>query len=196
MLMRVIAGIAKGVVLRSPKGACVRPATDRVKESLFGALGDRVEGARVLDLFAGSGSVGIEALSRGAVHCTFFDNNAMCLRAIRENLAKTRLEKRATVVRGNALKIKKILVVAEGDIDLAFVDPPYALTRQMDVGSPVGQLLLGMCEGAFLRDRALVVVEHSTSSSVPDHLAKLDLYDRRRYGDTTISIFERQSTAV
>jgi len=189
--MRVIAGTAKGITLRSPKGSSIRPATDRVKESLFGTLGDAVCEARVLDLFAGTGSVGIEALSRGAAHCTFVDGNVRCLDAIRQNLGKTGLAGRASVRRGNALRAAKLASPSPDGFDLVFVDPPYALSDVMDERSPIGRLLLEMGEGAFLARGALVVVEHRTSSAAPDEIGALALSDRRRYGGTTISIYEK-----
>ncbi len=110
--MRVISGTAKGRTLKSP-GAATRPITDRVKENLFNVLGARIVGANALDLFAGAGSVGIEALSRGARHCAFVEKDNAALRAIKENLELTRLTERATVVREDVFRfIRRHNVIA------------------------------------------------------------------------------------
>lgn len=121
--MRVIAGEAKGRRLVAPRGATTRPATDRVRESIFGTLGSRCEGARALDLFAGSGALGVEALSRGAASATFVERDAAAVEAIRRNLATTGFGDRATIVRGDA---SAVLRVTTERYELVFVDPPYA----------------------------------------------------------------------
>lgn len=123
--MRVIAGEAKGRRLVTPPGAATRSATDRVRESLFGILEPRIEGARVLDLFAGAGTLGIEALSRGAEHATFVERSPAALAAIRTNLEATGLRDRARVVRSDVLAF---VTGADpyGPYDLAFCDPPFA----------------------------------------------------------------------
>jgi 16S rRNA (guanine966-N2)-methyltransferase len=119
--MRVIAGSAGGVRLaRVPAGT--RPLSDRAREGLFSSLGDRVPGARCADLFAGTGAVGIEALSRGAASCLFVDGGGAAIRAVRENLARTGLEAQSRVVRADALRAVER---ERGPFDLAFLDPPY-----------------------------------------------------------------------
>jgi 16S rRNA (guanine966-N2)-methyltransferase len=125
--MRVVAGTARGRTLVAPPGSRTRPTTDRVREAIFNALASRggVEGARVLDLFAGSGALGVEALSRGAAHATFVDRDHQARRAIARNLAACGFEDRATVV---PVPVERWLgALAAGDrYDLAFCDPPYA----------------------------------------------------------------------
>src|SRR4029077_8486994 len=121
--MRVIAGTARGTPLRTPRDRLTRPITDRVKETLFDILGASVADARVLDLYAGSGAIGIEALSRGADHATFVERGAPALTALRQNLERTRLSDRATVV---ALDVLAFLGRGEDRAwDLAVLDPPY-----------------------------------------------------------------------
>src|SRR4051812_34670940 len=122
--MRVVAGSARGRRLRSPAGASTRPTADRVREATFNALSslDAIDGAVVVDLFAGSGALGIEALSRGAEHVTFVDNDPKAIAVVRDNLAVTGLSDRATVVRGDALRQLPMV----GAVDLALLDPPYA----------------------------------------------------------------------
>ena len=121
--MRVIAGTAKGARLASvPDGT--RPLSDRAREGLFSSLGHAVLDARVLDLFAGTGAVGIEALSRGAAHATFVDSAPKAIAVIRENLRRTGLADRATVVRSD---VRRGLASREGAFDVVFLDPPYAI---------------------------------------------------------------------
>ncbi|HEX2026030.1 MAG TPA: RsmD family RNA methyltransferase [Actinomycetota bacterium] len=121
--MRVIAGSAKGVRL-APVPAGIRPLSDRAREGLFSSLGGSVEGQAWADLFAGTGAVGIEALSRGAGSCLFVDSSAHAVRTIRENLDRTGLGHRARVIRADA---DRGLLRAEGPLDTVFLDPPYRL---------------------------------------------------------------------
>ena len=121
--MRVIAGEAKGRPLVAAKGGGTRSATDRIRETLFAILAQRVEGARVLDLFAGAGTLGIEALSRGADHATFVERAPEALAALRRNLATTKYDDRALVVRSDVLGF---LAGDIGRYDLVFCDPPFA----------------------------------------------------------------------
>lgn len=136
--MRVVAGSLGGRKLVAPEGFATRPTTDRVREAVFNSLGSLgvVEGAIVADLFAGSGAVGIEALSRGAEHCTFVETDRAALRALESNLASLGLESRSRVLRGDAL------VVAAGlDVDLVLADPPYDFDGW---GELLGQVTAGM----------------------------------------------------
>ena len=173
--VRVIAGRFGGRRLRAPRGARTRPTADRVRESLFGVLGE-VEGARVLDLFAGSGALGIEALSRGAAEATFVDSSPAALRAVRDNL--TALEQEAEVRRADARAFIRSARKAGRQYDLVFLDPPYrraaALAGQLDRELP-----------AILAPDARVAVE--TGRHAPLDLA-LPLVDERRYGETIIRI--------
>ena len=121
--MRVIAGEAKGRTLVAAKGGGTRSATDRIRETLFAILAGRVEGARVLDLFAGAGTLGIEALSRGAAHATFVERAPEALTALRRNLATTKYDDRALVARSDVIAF---LAAESGGYDLVFCDPPFA----------------------------------------------------------------------
>lgn len=144
--MRVIAGEAKGRRLVVPKGGVTRAATDRIRETLFGILTPYLAGADVLDLFAGAGSLGIEALSRGAVHATFVEQSAAAVAAIKTNLETTGLGGRATVVRADALAYLAGPVRA----DIAFCDPPFA-----DVALHGAVLAAVSCPGRLVVARAL-----------------------------------------
>lgn len=124
--MRVVAGSAGGVRL-APVPPGTRPLSDRAREGLFSSLGDAVPAARCVDLFAGTGAVGIEALSRGASSCLFVDSSATAVRTIQENLSRTGLDARGRVIRAGA---DRALATAEDAVDLAFLDPPYRLAGE------------------------------------------------------------------
>jgi 16S rRNA (guanine966-N2)-methyltransferase len=176
--VRVIAGRFGGRRLSAPRGARTRPTSDRVREALFSVLGD-LEGARVLDLFAGSGALGIEALSRGAAEATFVDSAPVALRALRDNLTALEIGTDAAEVRrADARGFLRSARKAGREYDLVFLDPPYrraaALARELDRDLP-----------AVLSPGARVAVE--TGRQAPLDLA-LPLLDERRYGDTLIRI--------
>ena len=169
--MRVVAGIYGGRTLRAPAGSATRPTSDRVREALFSILGDRVTEAAVLDLYAGSGALGIEALSRGAASATFVDSAPKAITALKGNLAALGIT--ATVHRAEATKW---LRSAEAQYDLVFLDPPYREAARL------GPALSGLLPGG-----ALVVTE--SDRRAPLELS-LPLTDERRYGDTLIRIHD------
>ena len=174
--MRVIAGRYRGRRLQAPPGDATRPTSDRVREALFSVLAARVSGARVLDLFAGSGALGIEALSRGAAEATFVDTAPAALRAIRANLDAIGVT--ADVRRADARRFLGSASAAARHYDLVFLDPPYRLAGRL--GDELTAAL-----PAVLAPGAAVVAES-------DHRAPLELglpiLDERRYGDTLIRI--------
>jgi 16S rRNA (guanine966-N2)-methyltransferase len=175
--MRVVAGEYRGRRLEAPAGHSTRPTADRVREALFSILGD-VGGAAVLDLYAGSGALGIEALSRGAAEATFVERDARALAAVRANLGA--LGAVARVVRSDAIAF---LERAEGAAyDLVFLDPPY------DSAPELGARLSELLPQAVARD-AVIVTESDKRS--PLHLS-LPLADERTYGDTRIAIHRVQ----
>jgi 16S rRNA (guanine966-N2)-methyltransferase len=174
--MRVIAGIYGGRELVAPRGRNTRPTSDRVREALFSILGD-VGGERVLDLFAGSGALGIEALSRGASEATLVDSSRAAIEAIRSNLARLRVE--AEVV---AQPATRFLQQARGNgrlYDLVFIDPPYR--RASTLGPELTAAL-----APLLSAEARVVAESDRRSPLELELA---LRDERRYGDTLVRIY-------
>jgi 16S rRNA (guanine966-N2)-methyltransferase len=172
--MRVIAGQLRGRRLTAPKGQATRPTSDRVREALFSILGSRVAGARVLDLYAGSGALGIEALSRGAAAATLVDDAAAAVRAITANLEGV---EGAEVVRRDARAFLRTARDEARQYDLVFLDPPY---RQ---ALAVGRLLAEPLTAVLARD-GLVVSE--SDRRTPLDLPTLTLDDERRYGDTLI----------
>jgi 16S rRNA (guanine966-N2)-methyltransferase len=178
--MRIITGSAKGQKLKTPKGSAVRPTADRVKESLFNILAGRVEGAQVADLFAGTGNLGLEALSRGAAAAVFVDSSPVSLNLVRENAALTRLESRAEFWRLDAAVAVGRLSEAGRRFDLVFCDPPY--NRGL-----VAAVLRTIDSTPFLAAGGLVVLEHSQHEPVPDDLATLSIIRTQRYGETLVS---------
>jgi 16S rRNA (guanine966-N2)-methyltransferase len=176
--MRVIAGSARGVPLTAPRDRGTRPITDRVKETLFAILGERVPDARVLDLYAGTGAIGIEALSRGAASVDFVEHGRAAADALRANLSRTRLEVDARV---HVVDVERFLAAADGGPwDLAILDPPYE-TRA--IVAPLMALVPHLARGAT------VVVKHFWRTEVPavDHLA---ISRQRRFGETMLTYLE------
>jgi 16S rRNA (guanine966-N2)-methyltransferase len=174
--MRVIAGRYRGRRLQAPPGDATRPTSDRVREALFSVLADRVDGARVLDLFAGSGALGIEALSRGAAEATFVDTAPAAIRAVRANLEAVGAP--AHVRRADARRFLGSASAAARQYDLVFLDPPYRLAGRL--GSELTAAL-----PAVLAPGAAVVVESDRRAPLELDLPILDV---RRYGDTLIRI--------
>ena len=170
--MRVVAGAYKGRPLQAPEGTRTRPTADRVREALFSILGP-VEGLRVLDLFAGSGALGIEALSRGAASATFVDSSSAAVAAVHRNVDVLGVE--GEVSRRDALRW---LAAAEGPFDLVFADPPYDHAAR--VTGPLSELV-----PAVLSPQARIVTE--SDKRAPLSLA-LPLVTERTYGDTRIAI--------
>lgn len=179
--MRVIAGSAGGTRLYGARGYRIRPIIDRVKESLFDLLGDSVEGARVLDLFAGVGSLGIEALSRGASEAHFIEQHRATADSIRDNLERARLTAHARV---HAVKLPAGLSRASGRYGLIFVDPPFRIdTRLLD------ELFRRVVKRGLLEPGGILVYRRSPHSGYELPVDGLSLEERRGYGDSIISMY-------
>ncbi len=197
--MRIIAGTARGRRLFAPGGRgggqSIRPTADRAREALFNILGwDFISGAHVLDLFAGTGALGLEALSRGAKAAVFVDNSPLALDLIQKNISACGFSEKAHVLRHDLLKglffWRKAASRELGKdgpqapvFDLIFLDPPY---RQ---GLCQG-LLTALQEQGMINDEALVVFEDDRSQTLPDSVGILQLYDQRAYGDTGFWLYE------
>lgn len=180
--MRVITGLAKGRKLKTVKGLDVRPTTDRVKQSLFNVIGPRVEGCRFLDLFAGSGQNGIEALSRGALAATFVDQSPASLAVLAENLAATGFAAQATVLRSEAGSAVAALAGRAEPFDLIFLDPPY---RQ----GFVSQLLPKL--GDLSAPGGWVIAEHDRREEAPAETGQLNRFRQLTFGDTVLSLYKK-----
>jgi 16S rRNA (guanine966-N2)-methyltransferase len=180
--VRVIAGSAKGVRLAPVPGG-VRPVSDRAREGLFSSLAADVPGARVLDLFAGTGALGIEALSRGAERAVFVERDRGALRGLRENLERTRLADRAEVVASEVLRLVTRNGESERAFDVVLADPPYD-TPTGDVDA----LIEGLARG-WLEHGGAVVLTRRLKSSTPVIPVDWRLAKRLEYGDTALLIF-------
>lgn len=180
--MRVIGGKAKGRRLKVPKGHFLRPTASRVKEALFDILPHDLSGLRVLDLFAGSGSLSVEALSRGATEAILVDASSSAEKAIQDNLRASGFAERSRVWIAPVLRALKSLARRGEDFDLIFVDPPYEKGW-------VGKALSAVAGAGLLRKDGILVIEHSVREKVEESYGALRLRDQRRYGATLLSFF-------
>lgn len=181
--MRITGGQAKGRVLASLKGWNIRPTSDRVREAIFNLIGQDVTGFKVLDLFAGTGSLGIEALSRGASRVLFIDNSVQSIKLTKKNLARSGYEPLGFVSKKDLTKglpLKHPMLKEK--FDLIFVDPPYE--KEM-----IPPLLRELSDRDLLRSPAIAVAESFKTETLPEVLGKLQMVDSRIYGETKISIY-------
>ncbi len=178
--MRIISGIRKGLKLKSPEGMNTRPTTDRVKESVFNLLQFQIPCDAVLDLFAGSGALGIEAISRHCGHATFVDQNRQAVALIQENIGTAHFQESATVICKDALSF---LMDCDTSFDLIFLDPPY----NMGFLDPVLQKI---ADKSLLKENGIIVIESEENGEVVD----TSLFSVRRvakYGKTVITLLQR-----
>jgi 16S rRNA (guanine(966)-N(2))-methyltransferase RsmD len=186
--MRVIAGTAGGRTLAAIKGRGIRPTTDRVREALFSILQSKLggfNGKRVLDLFAGSGALAIEALSRGARGACLIEQDAAAIGVINENLERCQMGERSRLYRGSAWQV---ITALEPPFDLIFVDPPY--------GQGLAERALGEIDShALLAGDGLVCVETGADETLAQTVGELSCIDRRRYGTIVLLFFERTKGA-
>ena len=185
--MRVIAGKYKGRKLYTPDDHSVRPTTDKVKEALFSMLANELYGARVLDLFAGTGGLGIEALSRGAEYCLFADSSRKSLDLIRSNLAHCKVEEETRIAAGEFRKVlrsaaRKIEDGLEEPFDIILLDPPYEAGYMDDIFRLISA-------GGILADGGTIVAEHRKQEEMPDELHGFTKVKERRYGVVKLSIY-------
>jgi 16S rRNA (guanine(966)-N(2))-methyltransferase RsmD len=175
--VRVITGIAGGRQLKSPTGEAVRPTADHVKEALFNVLQFDLEGRRVLDLFAGSGQLGIEALSRGAAECTFVDKDKQAIAVIQANLEHTDLTDRAKVLHTDSFSFLKMTPAV---FDIVLLDPPYATgSLQQAIALLQGRVAPG----------GVVMCELPLGEELPETAAGMPLYRRYKYGKTELAVY-------
>lgn len=177
--MRVTGGTGKGRRLRVPAGLRVRPTSDKVKQALFNILGEKVKDAMFLDLYAGAGGVGIEALSRGAGRVLFIDDSRDSLQAVRKNIEQTGFGERAQVV---AMRAETFLKKTEERFDVVFLDPPYTLEQE--------PLLELVSESEILKPGAVVVTEHFKKQKSPARSGSLALFREAQYGDTVLAFYK------
>lgn len=180
--MRVIAGLARGVRLQSPPGNQVRPTTDRVKESLFQVIGPFFDGGRVLDLFAGTGALGIEALSRGAEQAIFVERSR-AVQIVRNNLERTGFRQQGEVLRGDARRVLPMLIKRELSFRLIFLDPPYRDPILLRILQIIG-------DSKLLGKDGILVAEHPDDRFLPEKVGSLLQIRTLRFGETTIHLYQ------
>jgi 16S rRNA (guanine(966)-N(2))-methyltransferase RsmD len=190
--MRVIAGSRKGHRLMGPKTDGLRPTADRVKEALFSILSPRIVDARFLDLYAGTGAIGIEALSRGAQHVTFVESSPAALKVLRANLEHCGFDSSPDMdIRAcTAESLLKRSGSSADPYDIVFADPPY---DQQDAGH---DLLAGLELSPIMAPHTTIILEHATRLTVPSQVGHLSRERQYRYGDTTLSLFRLQTEGL
>lgn len=184
--MRVISGTAKGITLEAPRGNLVRPTLDRVKETIFNVIAKAVNGANVLDLFAGTGQLGIEALSRGADACVFVERSGQVVKILKANLEKTSLAGSAHILKCDVFEALNIFASGENEFDIVFADPPYAGNFLKKTNLLKSRLL---CD--IMTRNSLFIIEHIKKLAV-DAGGGFELKRKLDFGQTGVSIFKRK----
>jgi len=189
--MRIVAGKYRSRILKSLKGNALRPTSDRLRETLFNVLGTNVSGSRFLDVFAGTGAVGIEAISRGATQVVFVENHAAAATLIRRNLASLEIQNGAQILLFDALRGLEKLAArhkpTDAPFDFVYVDPPYAEKEQYD------RVLGFLGAASFLSEGSLVIAEHRRTHELPQRVGRLMQTRILRQGDAALSFFEHQA---
>ena len=182
--MRITGGIGRGRKLKVPAGSKVRPTSDKVKQALFNILGERVPGAVFLDLFAGAGGVGLEALSRGAERVVFVDGSRESLDAVKQNIDQAGFSVQAEAILS---KVEPFLRKHSGPYDIVFLDPPYAMEML-----PLLQLI---ATSGLLKPDAVIIAEHFKKHPSPERAGELALYREAIYGDTVLAFYKAEVTS-
>lgn len=180
--MRVIAGSHRGRRLSGPEGTALRPTSDKVREALFSILGTQVSGGRFLDLYAGTGAVGIEALSRGASVVTFVESDPKAVQLLQENLRTCQLLDRAQVHMGHTAAFLARKDCWGGPYDVLFADPPYAAPDELDI-------LLHVWRPGLLSECATMIIEQDSRTELPASIDHATLVRRYVYGDTALYLY-------
>ena len=181
--MRVITGTARGRRLKELQGMDTRPTTDRVKEAIYSIIQFEVEGRKVLDLFAGTGQMGIEALSRGAAHCTFVDVRKDAVQLVKDNLVHTELADRATVVQSDYLAY---LSQSKGTFDVVILDPPY----ESEMLKKALQMITRIDN---ISENGIIICEKGSDSAWPEVPAPYELQKEYRYGKIQVALYRRRA---
>jgi len=180
--MRVIAGDLKGRRLMAVPGNSTRPTTDKVKESVFNIIGPYFDGGAVLDLFAGTGALGVEALSRGMQRAVFVDQDPKALRVVRQNVEACRLQDRVEIYRNDARRAIAVLAKQKKRFELVFMDPPYHLDL-------LPGLAASLIQQDLLAKGAVIVAEHSVERKLPDQIESFFCWKAVAYGEISVSIY-------
>ncbi len=178
--MRIIAGKYRGRRLIAPRGRLIRPTSDRLRETIFNIIGPYIAGHKVIDLFAGTGAMGIEALSRGAEQAVFIDNHPQALESVRRNIEPLKLRRRWQIIRWDAGQDLYCLRTLQIRFGCAFIDPPYNCGL-------VDGALRNLMEADVMLAGSLIVVEHDHLEEITLPEGRLSLRDQRRYGKTLVT---------
>lgn len=185
VLLRVISGKARGLKLNTPKNDDVRPTTDRVKESLFNIINPYIMDGDILDLFAGTGSLGIECLSRGANKCVFVDLNRSSIEIVKSNIKKARVESNSEVLNVDFKAAIERVKNNSYKFDIIFMDPPYYKNMFFEALEKIEK-------SNILKEDGIIVVEHDTKQEFPENIGKLINYRSKKYGNTTITFYRME----
>ncbi len=181
--MRIVAGSAKGRVLAAPKSDdVIRPTADRVRETLFNVLGQRCDGLTVLDLFAGTGALGLEAVSRGAIKAVLVDRGPEALELCRQNVAALKFEDRVEILKASALEAVAALGRKKAIFELVFSDPPYALNAGVSV-------LEALQAAKIVSEGGVAVIEHGKEEQLPERVGEFVQIDERDFGTAIVTMF-------
>jgi len=182
--MRIIAGTYRSRILKSLKGLALRPTSDYLRETLFNVLGPAVDGSRFLDLYAGTGAVGIEAVSRGAIEAVFVENHAAAAKLIRENLASLKITSGVKVIAADvAATLTKLSSLGGHAFDFIFLDPPYAIEREYESTMNI------LRTSSLLSPNSLVIAEHGKSFVPAESFGDLQKVRTLKQGDAVLSFF-------
>lgn len=182
--MRVIAGQFRSRILKSLKGQALRPTSDYLRETLFNVLGPDVDGARFLDLYAGTGAIGIEALSRGADEVVFVENHPAAVKLIRENLALLKINSGTQIIAANAKEaLDRLEKYKTQAFDFVFLDPPYAAEAEYET------VLSALGESDLVFDDSIVIAEHRKTLDLAELYGALERYRVLRQGDAALSFY-------
>lgn len=181
--MRIITGKYRGRKLHTPEDRSIRPTADKVREALFSIVQNEVPGSVFCDLFAGTGSIGIEALSRGAAKCYFGDSSRDSIRLLKENLAHVGAEEKAVILFGDYHKVLKRL---REPVDIFFLDPPYDAGYYENCLETIDTLDL-------LGPDGIIIAERNSRTALPESIGRFTLVKERKYGKTTLDLYRRKS---
>lgn len=183
--MRIITGIAKGRAILAPEGLNTRPTSDRVKESLFNIIAKNIHGARVLDLFSGTGNLGLEAISRGAEKCTFVENNNSTYKILSMNIEALGFVSSSELYRRDAFEVLELLGKEKKKYDIIFLDPPYSRGLVESSIKRISELMI-------LDDNGIIISECDEKDTIPDNINDIKVYRNEKYGRTRIYFWNKE----
>ena len=191
MSLRIVSGIRRGAKLFTLPGLATRPMGERARQAVYNVLGDRVDGARVLDLFAGSGCLGLEAISRGASRTVFVESSRDAVAIISRNIEKLRFSDHAKILQTDVFH--PVLYATEAaSSDIIFIDPPYVMVRSLTAESPFGSFLAELSASAIPSPGCIIVLGHHRESVVEERFGNLVLVDRRHYGTNGVAFLRME----